>query len=65
MFTKTFSLRSVVLLVALIAFAFSFAPQATAQSYATVHGMISDPTGAVTSNPTDRLGSHEIRRWRF
>jgi hypothetical protein len=41
-FTKTFSLRAVVLLVALVAL--GFAPQTSAQSYAAVHGTVPDAT---------------------
>jgi hypothetical protein len=51
MFTKTFSLRAVLLPVALVAFAFSFAPQASAQSYAAVHGTVSDATGGSDFQP--------------
>src|SRR5580693_425099 len=49
MFTKTFSLRAVVLLAALVAFA--FAPQAKAQrDYGAVHGTVTDSSGAVIAN---------------
>jgi hypothetical protein len=51
MFTQAFSLRAAVALLALVAFAFGFAPQATAQrDYAALHGTVTDSSGAVIAN---------------
>jgi hypothetical protein len=47
MLAQAFSWQAVLFFAALIVFAVAFAPQATAQSYAAVHGTVTDSSGAV------------------